>query len=91
MYFALLYHLADDYLTRRTEFREEHLRLANESSAQGEMVLGGAFTDPADTALLIFKTEDKTIIENFVQHDPYVINGLVLRYEIRSWNVVIGG
>lgn len=91
MYFALLYHLADDYLTRRTEFREEHLRLANESSARGEMVLGGAFTDPADTALLIFKTEDETIIENFVQHDPYVINGLVLRYEIRSWNVVIGG
>lgn len=91
MYFALLYHLADDYLKRRTEFRAEHLRLANESSARGEMVLGGAFTDPADTALLIFKTEDKTIIENFVQYDPYVINGLVLRYEIRSWNVVIGG
>ena len=89
-YYALLYDVVADYVVRRTEFREEHLRLANAANKRGELLLGGAFTDPADRTLLIFHVTDKSIIEEFVQHDPYVINGLVKRWEIRRWNVVIG-
>lgn len=29
------------------------------------------------------------VVEKFVQNDPYSNNGLVARYEIRSWTVVI--
>ena len=89
-YFVLIYYLADDYLTRRTEFRAEHLRLANEARSRGELLFAGAFSDPADRSLLIFKTNGKTTIEEFVRMDPYVANGLVQRWEIRSWTVVIG-
>ena len=89
-YYALIYDVVEDYITRRTHYREEHLRLANEASRRGELLLGGAFTDPADRTLLVFRVSDKSIIEEFVKHDPYVINGLVKRWEIRHWNVVIG-
>ena len=89
-YYALIYHVTEDYITRRTLFREEHLRLADEASARGELVLGGAFADPYDTALLVFRTEDPAVIERFVKADPYYRNGLVVRYEIRTWNVVTG-
>ena len=89
-YYALIYYVVDDYVTRRTEFREVHLRLANESSLRGELVLGGAFSDPADRSMLIFQVNDKSIIEKFVKNDPYVINGLVKRWEIRPWTVVVG-
>ena len=89
-YYALIYHVVDDYIIRRTAFREEHLRLANESSSRGELILGGAFSDPADRSLLIFEVRDISIIEKFVQNDPYVINGLVKRWEIRPWTVVVG-
>jgi uncharacterized protein YciI len=89
-YFALIYYLVDDYITRRAEFREEHLRLANESSSRGELVLGGAFSDPADRSMLIFHVKDKTVIETFIKNDPYVIEGLVKRWEIRPWTVVVG-
>lgn len=89
-YFALMYDLVDDYLARRGTFREQHLKMANDLRAKGEIVLAGAFADPADRALLIFQTPDRTVPENFARTDPYVINGLVKRWEVRAWSVVVG-
>lgn len=89
-YYALIYYVVADYVERRTQFREEHLRLANDSVKRGEMFLGGAFSDPADRALLLFRVNDISIVEDFVKGDPYYINGLIVRYEIRPWNIVIG-
>ena len=89
-YYALIYHLADDYMTRRTQFREEHLKLAKELNEQNKLLLGGAFADPPDKALLVFRVADKSVVEDFVNKDPYVKNGLVVKWEIRPWTVVIG-
>jgi uncharacterized protein YciI len=89
-YYALIYHLVDDYITRRAQYREEHLGLAKKANQNGELILAGAFSDPPDSALLIFRVTDKSVIEEFVRNDPYVINGLVTRWEIRQWTVVIG-
>ena len=89
-YFALLYETVDDYVARRAEFRSQHLDLAREAHARGELLLAGALADPVDRALLIFRAPDKTTVESFVQRDPYVTRGLVRRWEIRPWTVVIG-
>ena len=88
-YYLLTYHVVDDYLTRRAAYREEHLRLAHEARDRGELILGGALADPADKAILIFRSPDRSAVEKFVQNDPYVQNGIVTRWEIRLWNVVI--
>ena len=90
MYLALQYDLVDDYLDRRPEFREEHLGLAKAAHERGELALAGAFTDPADTALLVWSTEDRALVEAFAESDPYVRNGLVRSWTIREWNVVVG-
>jgi uncharacterized protein len=89
-YYALIYYLVDDYLVRRSAFRDQHLKLAREANQHGDLVLAGAFSDPADCALLIFRVQDKSVIEDFIRKDPYVINKLVTRWEIRPWTVVIG-
>lgn len=89
-YYVLIYHLVDDYMTRRGQFREEHLKMAKDLNEKNELVLAGAFSDPPDKALLIFKVEDKSVIEEFVKKDPYVKNGLIVKWEIRPWTVVIG-
>jgi uncharacterized protein len=89
-YYALIYHLVDDYMERRGQFREEHLKLAMELNQKNELILAGAFSDPPDTALLIFRVADKSVIEDFVKNDPYVKNGLIAKWEIRAWTVVIG-
>jgi len=88
-YYILVYHVVEDYVTRRTPYREEHLQLARDAHDRGELVLGGALADPADKAILVFRTEDPKTVESFVQKDPYVKNGLVPRWEIRPWTVVI--
>jgi uncharacterized protein len=88
-YYLLTYFVVDDYMTRRVPFREEHLKLAGEAHARGELILGGALIDPADKAVLVFRSQDKSPVEEFVRNDPYVRHGIVAHWEIRAWNVVI--
>ncbi|MDP9469760.1 MAG: YciI-like protein [Chloroflexota bacterium] len=89
-YYALFYEVVEDYVARRSAYREEHLRLGREAQERGELLLAGAFDDPVDRALLVFRTADRSAVENFARHDPYVINGLVTRWEVRPWTVVVG-
>jgi uncharacterized protein len=90
MYLALIYQVVDDYLERRVAFRAEHLALARAATERGELVLGGAFADPPDQALLIFEGSDRSVAERFAAADPYVRNGLVKSWRVREWTVVVG-
>jgi len=89
-YYALFYDVIDDFVARRAQYREEHLRLVREAHRRGELFLAGAFTDPADRALLVFRAPARSVAEDFAKNDPYVSRGLVTRWEVRSWAVVIG-
>ncbi len=89
-YYILFYYVIDDYISRRPRYREEHLRLAQEANRRGDLLLAGALSDPVDRALLVFRVPDRSIVEDFARNDPYVINGLVMKWEVRPWTVVIG-
>ena len=52
--------------------------------------MAGALGDPPDGALLIFRAETPAVAESFARVDPYVINGLVTRWRVRPWNLVVG-
>ena len=89
-YYALFYDVVDDFVSRRFLYRDDHLRLAQEAHRRGALLLAGALSDPVDRALLVFRVPEKTVVEDFARNDPYVINGLVTRWDVRSWTVVIG-
>jgi uncharacterized protein YciI len=89
-YYALFYHVVDGFLERRLAFREAHLTHARHSAEHGQLVLGGALTEPADAALLVFRGDSPEVASAFAEEDPYVRNGLVQRWEVRPWNVVVG-
>jgi uncharacterized protein len=55
MHYLLFYEVSEDYVSRRTQFREAHLEKAWKASESGELVLGGAFANPVDGAVLLFK------------------------------------
>ena len=86
----LRYDLVDDYLERRAPLREAHLALARAAQERGELRLAGALDDPADEAVLVFLTDDPSVVEDFARNDPYVNEGLVRSWTVRRWNVVIG-
>jgi uncharacterized protein len=90
-YYALFYEVVDNFIERRAPFRIEHLKLADEASRRGELVLAGALADPADGALLIFRGGDSSAAMRFAENDPYVQNGLVKHWKVRPWTVVVGG
>jgi uncharacterized protein YciI len=90
MHYLLMYDFAPDYMERRAAFRDEHLALAWQGHERGEVILGGALADPADTGLLLFQCESPAPAERFAQADPYVKNGLVTRWRVRKWTTVVG-
>ncbi len=89
-YYALFYDVVENFVARRAEFREDHLHLVRQAHSRGELILAGALQEPVDRALLIFRAPDRSAAENFARNDPYVTNGLVTRWEVRPWAVVIG-
>ncbi len=90
MHWLLFYDVVPDYLERRAPLRAEHLALGRAAAARGELVLGGAYADPADGAVLLFRGESAAVAERFARADPYVKNGLVTRWTVRAWTTVVG-
>ncbi len=91
MHYVLQYDYVENVVERRAPLREAHLKLAREAHARGELLLGGALADPVDTGLLVFRVDDRAIVEHFVREDPYVRGGIVKAWRVRPWTVVIGG
>jgi len=89
-HYVLLYDVVDNFAARRAPHREAHLRLAREANARGELVLAGALGDPPTRALLVFRSADRGAAEAFAQADPYVREGLVRRWDVQPWAVVVG-
>ena len=90
MHYLLFYEVADDYLTRRAEFRNVHLKMGWEAVERGELVLGGALANPIDGAVLVFKGDSPAVAEQFAKADPYVTSGIVKRWYVREWTTVVG-
>ncbi|HEX7166247.1 MAG TPA: YciI-like protein [Acidimicrobiales bacterium] len=90
MYWLLFYDVVADYSERRAPFRDEHLALARDAHERGELVMAGALADPPDGAVLVFTGDDPGAATRFAEADPYVRNGVVTSWRVRSWTVVVG-
>jgi uncharacterized protein YciI len=89
-YYVLFYESVEEFAARRTAHRAEHLRLLREAHDRGDLVLAGAVGDPPDGGLMVFRTSSPSMAEEFARHDPYVTNGLVTRWRVKPWHVVVG-
>lgn len=89
-HYLLFYDVVDDYVERRAAFRKAHLAKGWEAHARGDLVMAGALADPVDGAMLLFKGDSPRVAEAFAESDPYVVNGLVVRWRVREWTTVIG-
>jgi uncharacterized protein YciI len=84
----LFYEYVEGVADKRTPHRDGHLGLLRELHDDGRVKMAGAFSDPLDGAAIVFS--DRKWAQEFAERDPYVANGLVTRWHIRDWNVVIG-
>lgn len=90
MHYVLFYEYVPDYLERRGALRDAHLSKVCGALDRGELVLGGAYADPADGAMIVFSAGSMSVAEDFAREDPYVLEGLVTRWWVREWTTVVG-
>jgi uncharacterized protein YciI len=90
MHWLLFYDYVPDYLERRGAVRDAHMAHVKPYLDRGELVLGGAFADPADGAVILFRSDRRQTAEQFAEADPYVDAGLVTAWRVREWTTVVG-
>ncbi len=54
---------------------------------RGDLLLIGPFSDPKLGSLAVFRT--RAAAEEFVRNDPFVLQKLVSKWEIREWREAI--
>lgn len=89
-HFLLFYDAGPDYAERRAPHRSAHLAYARAAAERGELLLGGAFADPIDGSVLLFRAEARETPEAFAAADPYVREGVVQAWRVREWTTVVG-
>jgi uncharacterized protein YciI len=90
VHYLLIYDVVDDYVQKRAPLRAAHIALAQQAVARGDLVLGGALTNPSDSVVLMFRGDSPAAAEAFAKADPYVLNGLVTLWRVREWTTVVG-
>ena len=88
--FAVIATYVEHAIARRAPHRDAHLAYARALHEAGHMLLGGAWADPVDGALIIYRAESRAQVEVWLADDPYVRAGLWSTIVIREWTVVIG-
>jgi uncharacterized protein len=80
--YVLFYEAAAD-MSRAREIFPAHRAKWQEFVARGQLLMIGPFTDPRQGAMGVFTT--RAAAEEFVQVDPFVLEGVVKKWELREW------
>jgi uncharacterized protein len=85
---VLLYESADDVASRAPAHFPAHQERLLAFHQQGELLMVGTFGDPQEQgSMAIFAS--RAGAERFVARDPFVLHGVVRRWELREWNEVL--
>ena len=81
---VVLYESADDVAAKAPLYFAAHCARWDEFRRRGELLMIGTFANAQeDGSMAIFTTREAA--EEFVNSDPFVLNGVVRRWTIRDW------
>jgi uncharacterized protein len=72
----------------RQHFPAHRARL-DEFHKRGVLLMAGPYGNPPVGALGVFTTREAA--EEFVKDDPFVVHGIVARYQFHEWSEVLDG
>jgi len=88
MKYVLLYESADDVIAKAPAHFPAHQKRLTAFHERGELLMVGTFGDPQrQGSMAIFRTRKGA--EEFAADDPFVVNGVVRRYEVRDWDEIL--
>jgi uncharacterized protein YciI len=86
--YVVMYESADDVREKAPIYFAEHQARWKQYSDRGELLMIGTFSDLSGS-MAVFTTREAA--EEFVKGDPFVLRGVVRRFEIKEWNEALGG
>jgi uncharacterized protein YciI len=91
VHYLLFYEKTPDHAAREKPLQAAHRAHLDAAVRCGELLLAGSLGNPADgAAVLVFNASSAAIAENFAKGDPYVVDGLVNHWHVRTWDTVVG-
>lgn len=74
----------ENALEKRTPYREAHLAGLTQQKQDGVLITLGPTKD--NTKVFgIYEAENQDIVQRLVESDPYWINGIWTKFEIKEW------
>jgi Uncharacterized protein conserved in bacteria len=83
MKFVMFYESAADGRSKVTENYAAHAARLREFHARGVLLMAGPLGNPPEGALAIFTSREAA--EEFIEGDPFVMNGVVGKWRIVEW------
>jgi uncharacterized protein YciI len=91
MHYLLTYEKARDHAVRELAWQAAHRDHVFAAVDRGELLLGGPLDDPLDgSQSLLFRADSIEAVKSFASSDPYVVHGIVTRWQVRTWHTVVG-
>ena len=88
MKYVLFYTPAEDVMEKAPLHFPAHQSRIGQFHDRGDLLMVGTFGDPVNQgSMAIFPTREAA--EDFVAGDPFVLEGVVARHEIRDWNEML--
>ena len=84
MKYVLFYETADDGMPLARLHFPAHKARVDEFHARGAILMVGTWANPQEGSMGIFTS--KAEAEAFVRDDPFILNGVMKRWEIKEWN-----
>ena len=91
VFFETKYGSLDEVREKAPDDMAAHIARSKQWHEDGRLLMAGAFLDrpdqPVDTMVILSSRE---AAEEYVAGDPFVVNGMVSRWEIRPWSNMLG-
>ncbi|UZX02532.1 hypothetical protein F8G81_07795 [Arthrobacter sp. CDRTa11] len=87
--FAVEYVYAPDSTAARDENRPAHRAWLSDLAEDGRLLTSGPYGDGAG-ALLIFKVQDESRLNELLKQDPFAVAGTIAGIRTTEWTPVIG-
>ena len=91
--YVLEYFYVPNILERRAPHRTKHLEYTIPFVESKTLLAGGALVpenDPITRGQLVFRAPNSKVVEDFAKSDPYVVAGIITKWTVTEWKVVVG-
>lgn len=87
MKYVMIYETNPEKLSLAQAHFKAHRARLDEFHAKGTLLMAGPYQNPMEGALGVFTSREAAV--EFIQGDPFVMNGVVKEPIVRAWNEVL--